>query len=120
MQDVVFTTHSGSGSAVTARGWSATPGPRSSPTSIVRREPLHPGAQQTFDDLDGHRFTAFITDQPDTDTRRHDRDRDQLWWRLRVGRAKAGRGACFSYIRLTSREADVARPVTALGEILDR
>ena len=25
---------------------------------IVRREPLHPGAQQTFADIDGHRFTA--------------------------------------------------------------
>jgi len=34
---------------------------------IVRREPLHPGAQQTFDDIDGHRFTAFLTDQPETD-----------------------------------------------------
>jgi hypothetical protein len=34
---------------------------------IVRREPLHPGAQQTFDDIDGRRFTAFITDQPDAD-----------------------------------------------------
>jgi hypothetical protein len=34
---------------------------------IVRREPLHPGAQQTFDDIDGHRFTAFLTDQSDTD-----------------------------------------------------
>jgi hypothetical protein len=34
---------------------------------IVRREPLHPGAQQTFDDIDGFRFTAFLTDQPDTD-----------------------------------------------------
>ena len=30
---------------------------------IVRREPLHPGAQQTFDDVDGFRFTAFLTDQ---------------------------------------------------------
>jgi hypothetical protein len=34
---------------------------------IVRREPLHPGAQQTFDDIDGHRFTAFLTDQTDDD-----------------------------------------------------
>ena len=34
---------------------------------IVRREPLHPGAQQTFDDIDGHRFTAFFTDQFDDD-----------------------------------------------------
>jgi Transposase DDE domain group 1 len=29
----------------------------------VRREPLHPGAQLTFDDLDGLRFTALMTDQ---------------------------------------------------------
>jgi hypothetical protein len=34
---------------------------------LVRREPLHPGAQQTLDDVDGARFTAFLTDQPDTD-----------------------------------------------------
>ena len=34
---------------------------------MVRREPLHPGAQQTFDDVDGHRFTAFVTDQSDHD-----------------------------------------------------
>jgi len=29
---------------------------------IVRRERPHPGAQLTFSDLDGHRFTAFLTD----------------------------------------------------------
>ena len=29
---------------------------------IVRRERPHPGAQLTFTDADGHRFTAFITD----------------------------------------------------------
>jgi hypothetical protein len=34
---------------------------------IVRRERLHPGAQQTFDDIDGYRFTALLTDQPDDD-----------------------------------------------------
>ena len=34
---------------------------------LIRREPLHPGAQQTFDDVDGHRFTAFVTDQSDHD-----------------------------------------------------
>jgi hypothetical protein len=34
---------------------------------IVRREPLHPGAQQTLWDVAGARFTAFLTDQPDTD-----------------------------------------------------
>jgi hypothetical protein len=34
---------------------------------LVRREPLHPGAQQTLDDIDGARFTAFLTDQLDVD-----------------------------------------------------
>jgi DDE family transposase len=34
---------------------------------IIRREPLHPGAQQTFDDLDGQRFTALLTDLEDDD-----------------------------------------------------
>jgi hypothetical protein len=34
---------------------------------IVRREPLHPGAQQTLDDIDGCRFTALVTDQTDAD-----------------------------------------------------
>ena len=34
---------------------------------IVRREPLHPGAQQTLDDVDGKRFTAFLTDQTEAD-----------------------------------------------------
>jgi len=34
---------------------------------IVRREPLHPGAQASFLDADGHRVTCFVTDQPDSD-----------------------------------------------------
>lgn len=34
---------------------------------LVRREPLHPGAQQTLHDIDGHRFVCFLTDQTDTD-----------------------------------------------------
>ncbi len=34
---------------------------------VVRREPLHPGAQQTFDDIGGCRFTAFMTDQTSGD-----------------------------------------------------
>jgi hypothetical protein len=29
---------------------------------IIRRERPHPGAQLTFSDVDGHRFTAFLTD----------------------------------------------------------
>lgn len=31
---------------------------------IVRRERPHPGAQLRFTDVDGHRFTAFLTDTP--------------------------------------------------------
>jgi hypothetical protein len=34
---------------------------------IVRREPLHPGAQQTIEEFDGCRFTAVLTDQADGD-----------------------------------------------------
>ena len=34
---------------------------------ICRRERPHPGAQLSFTDHDGHRFTAFITDQDDPD-----------------------------------------------------
>lgn len=34
---------------------------------IARREPLHPGAQQTIDDIDGFRHTAFLTNQTGTD-----------------------------------------------------
>jgi hypothetical protein len=34
---------------------------------IVRRERPHPGAQFQVFDADGHRHTAFITDQPDAD-----------------------------------------------------
>jgi hypothetical protein len=40
---------------------------------LVRREPLHPGAQQTFDDVDGHRFTALLTTQEDHDLAALDR-----------------------------------------------
>lgn len=39
---------------------------------IVRREPLHAGAQQTLDDIDGYRFTAFLTNQTDVDLARLD------------------------------------------------
>ena len=37
---------------------------------IVRRERPHPGAQLSFTDHDGHRFQAFLTDQPATDLAR--------------------------------------------------
>lgn len=38
----------------------------------MRCEPLHPGAQQTLDDVDGYRFTAVLTDQADADLARLD------------------------------------------------
>ena len=54
---------------------------------IIRREPLHPGAQQTIDDIDGCRFTALLTDQLDDDVvaleRRH-RARARAEDRIRV------------------------------------
>jgi hypothetical protein len=34
---------------------------------ICRRERPHPGAQLSFQDVDGHRFQCFITDQQDED-----------------------------------------------------
>jgi Transposase DDE domain group 1 len=34
---------------------------------IARRERPHPGAQLSFSDRDGHRFTCFLTDQQDDD-----------------------------------------------------
>jgi len=34
---------------------------------IVRRERPHPGAQLSFTDVDGYRFQAILTDQPDPD-----------------------------------------------------
>ncbi len=35
--------------------------------AIVRRERPHPGAQLSFTDVDGYRFQAILTDQPDSD-----------------------------------------------------
>jgi len=52
---------------------------------LVRKEPLHAGAQQTIDDIDGCRFTAFLTDQTgddlaalDTRHRGHARVEDRI------------------------------------------
>ena len=48
---------------------------------IVRRERPHPGAQLSFTDVDGHRFQAILTDQPDTDIatiERHHRARARV------------------------------------------
>jgi hypothetical protein len=41
---------------------------------LVRRERAHPGAQLTFTDHDGHRFQAILTDEPDQDIARVERD----------------------------------------------
>lgn len=53
--------------------------------AIARREPLHPGAQASFLDADGHRITVFVTDQPDADIaelerrhRGHAREEDRI------------------------------------------
>ena len=40
---------------------------------IVRRERPHPGAQLSFQDYEGHRFQAILTDQPDDDIARLER-----------------------------------------------
>jgi hypothetical protein len=65
-------------------GWP--PGTR----AIARREPLHPGAQTSFLDADGHRVTVFITDQPDADIaglqRRH-RGHARVEDRIRTAKA---------------------------------
>ncbi|MGH8908292.1 MAG: hypothetical protein ACRD0K_17735 [Egibacteraceae bacterium] len=61
---------------------------------IVRREPLHPGARQTLFDIDGKRFTAFLTDQPDADLAGRDvchRQHARVEDRLRAGLVTAGR-----------------------------
>jgi hypothetical protein len=53
---------------------------------IVRRERPHPGAQLSFSDLDGYRFQAILTDQPDSNIavieRRH-RQRARIEDRIR-------------------------------------
>ncbi|MGH8905202.1 MAG: hypothetical protein ACRD0K_01465 [Egibacteraceae bacterium] len=61
---------------------------------IVRREPPHPGARQTLFDIDGKRFTAFLTDQPDADLAGRDvchRQHARVEDRLRAGLVTAGR-----------------------------
>ena len=57
---------------------------------IVRRERPHPGAQLRFTDVDGHRFTAFLTDTqvgqlPDLEVRH--RSHARVEDRIRCGKA---------------------------------
>jgi Transposase DDE domain group 1 len=57
---------------------------------LCRREDAHPGAQLRFSDHDGHRFQAFLTDQPDPDIAqlelRH-RQRARVEDRIRAAKA---------------------------------
>jgi hypothetical protein len=57
---------------------------------LCRREDAHPGAQLRFTDLDGHRFQAFLTDQPDGDLARLElrhRQRARVEDRIRAAKA---------------------------------
>jgi hypothetical protein len=57
---------------------------------IIRRERPHPGAQLRFTDLDGHRFTAFITDTTGgqlADLETHHRSHARVEDRIRCGKA---------------------------------
>ena len=56
---------------------------------LVRKEPLHAGAQQTIEDIDGCRFTAFLTDQTENDRARLDtrhRGHARVEDRIRTGK----------------------------------
>jgi Transposase DDE domain group 1 len=70
---------------------------------IVRREPLHPGAAQTLLDVDGARFTAFATDQPDADLAELDRvhrEHARVEDRIRGGKDTGARNlACETFER---------------------
>jgi Transposase DDE domain group 1 len=70
--------------------------------AICRREDPHPGAQLSFSDADGHRFQAFITDQPDPDIvvleLRH-RQRARIEDRIRSGKATGLRNLPFDLLR---------------------
>ncbi len=57
---------------------------------IVRRERPHPGAQLRFTDVDGHRFTAFLTDTADgqlADLEVRHRSHARVEDRIRCGKA---------------------------------
>ncbi|MGH2668642.1 MAG: IS1380 family transposase, partial [bacterium] len=57
---------------------------------VIRRERPHPGAQMRFTDIDGHRFTAFITDTVGgalADLEVHHRSHARVEDRIRRGKA---------------------------------
>lgn len=70
---------------------------------MIRRERPHPGAQLRFTDLDGHRFTAFITDtiggRP-AELEVHHRSHARVEDRIRCGKATGLRNLpCKGYAR---------------------
>jgi hypothetical protein len=68
---------------------------------IVRRERPHPGAQLTFSDIDGHRFTAFLTDTPNgqlPDLEQRHRTHARVEDRIRTGKDTGMRNLpCYAY-----------------------
>jgi hypothetical protein len=68
---------------------------------IVRRERPHPGAQLTFCDIDGHRFTAFLTDTPHgqlADLEQRHRTHARVEDRIRTGKDTGLRNLpCYAY-----------------------
>jgi len=79
-----------------------TPWPTGSRVAI-RRERPHPGAQLRFTDLDGHRFTAFITDTVGgrlAELEVHHRSHARVEDRIRCGKATGLRNLpCKGYAR---------------------
>jgi hypothetical protein len=69
---------------------------------LCRREDAHPGAQLRFSDHDGHRFQAFLTDQPDGDLARLElrhRQRARVEDRIRAAKATGLRNLPFDRLR---------------------
>lgn len=70
---------------------------------VIRRERPHPGAQLRFTDIDGHRFTAFITDtigERPAALEVHHRSHARVEDRIRCGKATGLRNLpCKGYAR---------------------
>jgi hypothetical protein len=70
---------------------------------VIRRERPHPGAQLRFTDLDGHRFTAFVTDTVGgrlAELEVHHRSHARVEDRIRCGKATGLRNLpCKGYAR---------------------
>jgi hypothetical protein len=92
---------------------------------IVRRERPHPGAQLTFSDIDGHRFTAFLTDTPHgqlPDLEQRHRSHARVEDRIRTGKDTGLRNLPFyaytanaCWLELALAAADLITWTQALG-----